>query len=329
MRRRLITIAGAVALLCLAAPAAAHADILGIPTPSLNPEEWAVGGFKAIIKFILGDKLNDLGHQLVNLLLAVPILTDTKAFPKLNEYRGYITGGSWGILGLAFVVSSMRYWLSGGTGAYEGLVGFVRTGWAIVIVLAFPRAFDLISRIVNALTAALIDNPIVGSGLSKGMVGTLSTAPLDGGGIAMLIAMAAIVMAIILLVVKVIVTALLAVLFVLSPLAIALWPIEETSWALRDLLAAMGALLVFPILWAVCFGTFAVLNNDALFPGGHGDLLISILSPLIVLAGLIIAFQLPFSFLNRAMGNGLASHGGRAYRAAGTVRTVVRTKAGA
>ena len=87
----------------------------------------------------------------------------------------------------------------------------------------------------------------------------------------MLVGIAAIVMAIVLLVVKVIVMALLAVLFVLSPLAIALWPIEEFSWALRSLVQAMLGLLVFPILWAVCFGTFAVLSVDALFPGDSGD----------------------------------------------------------
>ena len=83
----------------------------------------------------------------------------------------------------------------------------------------------------------------------------------------MLVGIASIVMAIVLLVVKVIVTALLAVLFVLSPLAIALWPIEEFSWALRTLVQAILGLLAFPILWAACFGTFAVLSVDALFPG--------------------------------------------------------------
>ena len=121
----------------------------------------------------------------------------------------------------------------------------------------------------------------------------------------MLVGIAAIVMAIVLLVIKVIVTTLLAVLFVLSPLAIALWPIEELSWALRTLLQAMLGLLVFPILWAVCFGTFAVLSVDALFPANFGDLINTVLSPLITLAALIIAFRLPFVVLRQAMNSGI------------------------
>ena len=293
-------------------PAAAlpsPADLLpGINVPGLDPSQWVVDGFKAILQFIFGDQLDELGSHLVNLLLSVPLLTDTDAFPRLNDYREYVTGGAWGILALSFVIASMRYWLSSysGSGAYEALLGFGRTVGAIGMLLVFPIVFDQVSRGVNAFTAALVVNPVVGDGLGKGMSGTISDAPLSGGGIAMLVGIAAIVMAIILLVVKVIVTALLAVLFVASPLAIALWPIEELSWGLRSLLQAMIGLLVFPILWAVCFGTFAVLSTDALFPGDNGDAINAVLSPLIALAALIIAFRLPFAVLNQAMKAGIS-----------------------
>jgi hypothetical protein len=135
-------------------------------------------------------------------------------------------------------------------------------------------------------------------------------------------------MAIILLVVKVIVTALLAVLFVASPLAIALWPIEELSWALRSLVQAILGLLIFPILWAVCFGTFAVLSTDALFPGNNGDAINTVLSPLIALAALIIAFRLPFAVLSQAMRAGISpgiSRGVTHVRNAGYVRGIAKS----
>jgi hypothetical protein len=310
----------AVALLAtLAVPATASAIDLN-PLPSLNPVDYVVDGFKALVGFIFGD-IDSLGKHLVNLLLAVPILTDHGNFPRLNEYRGYLqTGVTWGVLPLGLVIASLRYWLTAGQGVYDGLVGFIRTAGALCMMLAFVPAFDQISRAVNALTSAIVTTPIVGHGLSQGLVGTISTAPLAGGGIQMIIALIAIVMALILLAVKVIVTALLAVLFVLSPLAIAVWPIEELSWALKTLMGAIGALLMFPVLWAVSFGTFAVLNADALFPGDHGDILASVLSPLIALASLIIAFRLPFAVLNQAMGAGLAPHGGRAARGIQNVR---------
>jgi hypothetical protein len=293
-------------------PAAAlpnPADLLpSVGLPDLNPAHWVVDGFKAILHFIFGDQLDQLGRHLVNLLLSVPLLTDAGAFPRLNDYRSYVTGGAWGILALSFVVASLRYWLSSysGSGAYEAVAGFVRSAGAIAMLLVFPIVFDQLSRAVNAFTAALVVNPVVGDGLGKGMVATIGTASFSAGGIGMLIGIAAIIMAIILLVVKVIVTALLAVLFVASPLAIALWPIEELSWALRSLVQAMLGLLIFPILWALCFGTFAVLSTDSMFPGDHGTAITTVLSPLIALAALVIAFRLPFAVLNQAMKAGIS-----------------------
>jgi hypothetical protein len=212
-----------------------------------------------------------------------------------------------------------------GAGAYEALMGFARTGGAIALLLAFPIAFDQLSRLVNAFTAALITNPIVGSNLGKGLVFTLTGALGTSGGIGMLVGVAAIVMAIVLLVVKVIVTALLAVLFVLSPLAIALWPIEEFSWALRTLVQAILGLLAFPILWAACFGTFAVLSVDALFPADSRDFLTgTLLSPLVTLASLIIAFRLPFVVLRQAMNSGIAPSVGRAMQNVHYARSLTR-----
>lgn len=136
----------------------------------------------------------------------------------------------------------------------------------------------------------------------------------------MLVGVVAIIMAIVLLVVKVIVTALLAVLFVASPLAIAVWPIEELSHYLRTLLQAMFSLLIFPIIWALCFGTLAVLSADALFPGDHGSFIDSLLGPVITLAALIVAFRLPFAVLNQGMAGSISPRVGSGIT---QVRTIV------
>jgi len=278
-----------------------------IPTPSLNPVNWAVDGFKAILKYIFGDQVDDLGRNLINLLLSLPLLSDRKSFPQLNQYRDYVSGAAWGLLSLSFVVSALRYWLSSysGGGAYEALQGFVRSVVSIAMLLMFPVVFDQLGRFVNAFTSALVVNPIVGNGLGDGLVGTMTL--YTGGGFGMLISLCAIVMAFFLLIVKVVVTALLAILFVASPLAIALWPVEETSFLMKGLFSAIGGVLIFPIVWALCFATFAVLNTDALFPGDHGSLIDSILSPLVVLSALIIAFRLPFKVMEIAMGASITS----------------------
>lgn len=286
---------------------AADIPLLPDSLPSLDPSHYVVEGFKNLLIFIFGDP-SVIGRKLVNMLLAVPILTDKDAFPGLNKYRVYIAGGAWGILGLSFVVATMRYWMSSysGSGAYEALTGFVRTCLAIIMLMIFPIVFDQVSRFVNVFTAWLVDNPLVSGNLSKGMVGTLAEAPLVGGGMVMIITIIALIMALVLLAVKVVITCLLAVLFVLSPLAIALFPIEELSWCLRQLVQSMLALLMFPVLWAICFATFAMLSADSLFPGSHGDTMNVLLTPLITLASLIVAFRLPFAVLSQAMMSGIS-----------------------
>lgn len=290
--------------------------------PNLDPTSLFVDGFKAIIQYILGDRLDELGKNLINLLLAVPLLTDHRLFPKLNDYRGYITGGCWGLLGLSFVVSSVRYLFSpGGSGVYDGLVGFFRTAGAIAIILVFPVAFDMISRIVNSFTVALIDTPIIGHSFTQ----TLSV-PVAAGGIGMILGIAAVIIALFLLVIKVIITSLLAVLFLLSPIAIALWPIEELSWALGSLLQAMGALLVFPIIWAVCFGAFAILPVDALFPGNQGDYINTLMVPLMTVALFVIMMRLPFAVLSKAGSAGMSPGLTRGMRHVNNARSMVPSR---
>jgi hypothetical protein len=100
---------------------------------------------------------------------------------------------------------------------------------------------------------------------------------------------------------------------VLSPLAIRLWPFEPVAWALRTLLQAMLVLLCFPVLWAVSFGTFAVLSSEDLATGSVLDKLgQDLLTTIVGLACLIVAFKLPFAVLRMATGMGLVPSASRA-----------------
>jgi hypothetical protein len=48
------------------------------------------------------------------------------------------------------------------------------------------------------------------------------------------------------------------------------------------------------------------LSTDSLFPGDNGDVINSVLAPLITLAALVIAFRLPFAVLSQAMKAGIS-----------------------
>jgi hypothetical protein len=282
-------------------------DLLPNSVPSLNPGDWIVEGFKSLLGFIFGD-LDKLGKGLVNFLLGMPLLADEHAFPKLNALRIYIFYGSWGILSLSLVVASLRCWLSSytGSGMYEGLIGFGRTVGAICLLIGFVPAYDQISRAINALTAAIIQAPMVADGLQHGIVGTIATGPIQGGGLPMIIGIFAVLAALFLLVIKVIITALLAVLYVASPLAIALYPVEELDFFAKALFGVIFALLLFPVIWALCFATFAVMSSDSLFPSSGGDVINALLTPMLTLALLIICSRLPFAVMELGKARGLS-----------------------
>jgi uncharacterized membrane protein len=300
-------------------PASASADVLGV---DLNPAHWVVDGFKALLEWIFGD-LEELAKNLVRLMLAVPLLTDTQQFPKLNKYFFYVRDGSFGILFLSFVWSTIRFWGAGfaGEGAGEALEGFKRTVLAAGMLLAFPTAFDLASRIINELTVALVVNPSVGHGLlaTAGPFAAFVaiTAVITTGGLALIVVLIGVVLMIGLFVVKVVIIALLAVLFVGAPICIALWPIEELGHLLRSCLGGILGCFAFPVTWALCFGVFAVLPADALFGGpSGGSISTTLLSPLVGLAALILAWKIPFVVMRQALNAGLMPRASRAMMAA-------------
>lgn len=295
--------------------------------PSFSPGDAVLAGFKKILVWIFGD-FDDLGRSLVKLLLSVPLFADARVFPKLNEYREYVMAGCWGVLGLAAVITTVQFIATSFTGGdvYAPAMGIARAAGAILLLLVFAKVFDLVSRITNEFTHALIVNPIVGDNLSAS--GKLAapfavSALLLGKGPLILIGIGIAVLVLILLIVKVIISALLAVLYVLASLAIAVWPIGELSWALRNLVQAVLVLLMFPVVWATCFGVYVALPADALFSGKHGDTITATIGPLILLATLIVAFKLPFVVLRQAMNAGLMPSFSRGVRNAYLIQRVM------
>ena len=127
--------------------------------------------------------------------------------------------------------------------------------------------FGSLTIATNYLTYGIIHDPTVGSGLTKVLAGATvsSFTPLGVGTIA---AVVAVVIFLLLIVTKIVLATLLALLFVAAPLAIALWPLPETSWLARTVLQSLIGVLLWPVVWALCFALFAVIGASAFTPGG-------------------------------------------------------------
>jgi hypothetical protein len=93
---------------------------------------------------------------------------------------------------------------------------------------------------------------------------------------------------------------------VASPLAIALWPIEELSWAAAQPRAGDAGAAHLPDRVGGVLRHVRRLEHRFAVPGDNGDVINSVLAPLITLAALVIAFRLPFAVLGQAMKSGIS-----------------------
>jgi hypothetical protein len=320
----LLVVLAALAVTQLLTPPPARADIpvigpiVGGVTGLLGgvANDIFVKGFGALLQFIFGSVLTALAQGFLKDLLDITPLAGPGAPAGLDQLHTDIVGAGWGLLTLSFTGAAIGYWLSSYTssGAQQAATAFARTVGAIGLLISSPYIFSAATEAVNQLTAGIITTPVVGAGTTQLFEHTFVATLLTGGGVGMIAALVGVVMALVLLLVKITITALLAVLYVISPLAIGLWPVEQLSWLLRTLLQVAFIALIFPVLWAACFAVFAVLTPD--FNSG-------LLQPLFGVAALIVAFKLPFALLRISTGAGLMPSAGKGMSAAYHARSLV------
>jgi hypothetical protein len=312
----------AVTQLLLPAPARADIPIVGPVVSGVTgliggiANDVFVKGFGALLGFIFGSVLTELAKSFLKDLLDIAPLAGPGAPAGLDQLHTDIVGAGWGLLTLSFAGGAIGYWLSSYTsnGAQQAATAFARTVGAIGLLISSPYIFSAATEAVDQLTAGIIGLPVVSGGMTHLFEGTFAATALAGGGVGLIAVLIGVVMALGLLLVKITITALLAVLYVLSPLAIGLWPVEQLSWLLRTLLQVAFVALIFPVLWAACFAVFAVLTPD--FTGG-------LLKPLFGVAALIIAFKLPFALLRISTGAGLMPSAGKGMSAIYHARSLV------
>ena len=294
----------------LAAPAPANAGILpGLPGLP-DPGDLIGGIFEFFFKTFFGIQ-TDVTQRAVHWLLAAPVYTDSSAYADLNRLRASIDVAAWALLTLVFTVAAVRYYASGFTsaGSYEAVEALTRGSLAAGCLALYGQVFGSLAIAANTLTYGITHVPVVESGLTRllGAATVSSFTPLGLGSIA---AVVAVVIFVLLIITKIVLATLLALLFVAAPLAIALWPLPETSWLARTVLQALIGVLLWPIVWALCFALFAVIGASALTPSGSfGSQLVK---PWVAVAALYVAFKAPQLLARQAMLAGLMPSPGAA-----------------
>ena len=324
--RRLIRLLGAAgiaatlvfAALSLTAPTDAQAaiDLPDLPIP--NPFDIGVPGpsdlvrkvFEFFFKTFFGIEAK-VTQRAVQWLIAAPVYTDQGQYGELNGLRSNMTVAGWALFTLVFTVSAVRYYASGFTsaGSYEAVEALTRGALAAGALALYPAVFGSLSVATNHLTYGITHAPGVEAGLTKALAG-VTVANFTPLGIGSIAALVGVVLLLLLLVTKIVIATLLAFLYVAAPLAIALWPLPETSWLARTWLQSLIGVLLWPTVWALCFAVFAVMGKSAFtLQGSFGTELIK---PWVSVAALFVAFKAPQLLARQAMLAGLAPSFGNA-----------------
>src|SRR5919108_45096 len=319
-RQRLVLALAVLFALALLAPTpAAAVELPELPdlTPDIpGPADLVRAMFEFLLKTFFGIKVG-VTRRVVDFLVAHPIYSDAARYPELGRLRAYVAAGGWAILTLTIAVAALRYWASGFTasGSYEAIQGMVRGAAAAGAMIVYPLAFEWLCVAGNLLSHALLQAPGIREGITKLFAAALASnfTPLGIGAIASVVA---VVVLVLLMVTKIVLASVLALLFVSGGLAIALWPLPETSWVARTWLQVLLGVLLWPVVWALCFALFAVLGRSAFsFKGEFGDELVK---PFVPVAALWVAFKAPQLLARQAMLAGIAPSLG-----SGLARTMV------
>ena len=321
-RTRLVAVAAGIALVvvlaALSSPPEAQAGVdltpgFSIPNPLdalPSPGDLVGKVFEFFFKTFFGLEAK-VTRRAVEWLIATPIYTDSRDYAELNQLRAYMTVAGWGLFTLVLTVSGVRYYASGFTsgGSFEAVESLARGGMAAGALAIYPEVFGALSIATNYLTYGITHAPGVEDGLA-----ILLTAATVGGftplGIGTIAAVVAVVLLVLLVITKIVIATLLALLYVAAPLAIALWPLPETSWLARTWLQSLIGVLLWPVVWALCFAVFAVMGASAFtLKGSFGAQLIK---PWVSVAALFVSFKAPQLLARQAMLAGLTPSLGNA-----------------
>jgi hypothetical protein len=311
--KRLLLAATVVAAVALIGPTAAQAAPAGAiahtPLAFLGIDIGDIVGdiIKKLVDWIVPDFASGWAISLVKWLVAVPNVSDARAYPHLNSFRSGLVGVGFALLSVTFTLACLHT----ATGTPEGGPAMRRTITAAAVLVFYPRIVGLVVLGTNLLTGSMITNHLVVDGTDKMLGAALTGAIVTNGiGASLLVAAATISAYFVaaLMVLKIGLLALQAVFFLSGALVWGLYPLRSTAWLARAWSSAGLTLAVLPVAWAVIFSAAALLTSDSLVWSSHGalsDQLQQIAKPFAAVSCLWVAKAAPGFLLTAARSMGL------------------------
>src|SRR4051794_29447906 len=279
--------------------------------------QGAVEAFGAIVKALFAWPAKMINRELLAWLVAVPDYainpTTAPAGPQssnLEQLEATTSAMAFAALGAVGTVSAVRYWAAGltGSGGLEAFEGLARTVAAALFIVLWRWLFRHCADLANHAGRGLLASDSVLEDTAR-LLAVAFTVAVAFNVLGILVALAAAVLFLMLLVSKIAVSAVTALVFVGMPLAVMLWPIPELAWIARTAMRAFATVLAIPLVWAVCFATFAAVGADALALKGAGSVVDALIQPLVAVALLWLIVSVPKTLGRMAMFGALGGGG--------------------
>jgi hypothetical protein len=246
----------------------------------------------ALVKLLIPRSWAQQGVQLMDWIVQVPNYAGTIASPDghvygfhgINELRELFTWLGIAIGPLTLVLATSRAIVSE---REHPAAPFVRMVALAVLLISYPYWWAQGSALIDQITHAILALPAVTTGIHKLMLYAVDGVALGGWQLVDLGLMLAIGLALLaLMFLKVVIILLGALLYATGPLMLGLVPLESGAAVTRAWCAAVGMLIVLPVIWASIFAVGALLIDDA---GTAGPLLAGNTSIGRLVGGLLLA----------------------------------------
>ncbi len=193
--------------------------------------------------------------------------------PGVVHLETAMTAIAFALLSLILTLSIIRYTVSGLSGGGGSAIdGVIRTFAAALLIVAWPFLFSGLISLVNAITTGVLNTHAVHTGLlhldALAAGSAIAAKVFFGAGasfgwiLGILIFGLNAILVVGLLLLKVALGATTTILFVVMPLALALWPLRETSWLAGKLSSVLSVAIAAPLVWALLFAVASVLTGS-------------------------------------------------------------------
>lgn len=277
----------------------------------------AVEGFGALLGKLFSWSSEIINRQLLGWLISVPDYAISprsnvpgEARSNLAELAATTSAMAFAALAAVGTVAGLRYWAAGlsGSGGFEALQGLGRMVAAALFVVAWPWLFRNCADLTNAAARGLMGSGTVLDDTSR-LLGVAFASAVSFNFLAIVIAIGAGLLFLALLMCKIVVSASTALIYAGMPLAAITWVIPELAWLAAAAMRAFAVVLAIPLVWALCFATFAAVGMDALALKGAGSVADALIKPLVALALLWVTVSLPRTLGRMALLGGMQSGG--------------------